>query len=199
MYKRQGIIVENKNEDINANFDPYIIMQSGINLISSADASKRKIGFMQLGDVAVNFSSTIDINSNNIGWYVENSNKAVGGFALGILNISGTDTGAIGMYSKNNSTTNLGNGIVLSGESKNIGVLVENTEDTVKTIENVAITNITTNSMLEGNSNIGLLIKGNKIKGDILYGLPWTIGANSIGTYFDGDSTTVLTLSLIHI
>lgn len=191
-----GIIVENKNEDINANFDPYIIMQSGINLISSADVSKRKIGFMQLGDVAVNFSSTIDINSNNIGWYVENSNKAVGGFALGILNISGTDTGAIGMYSKNNSTTNLGNGIVLSGESKNIGVLVENTEDTVKTIENVAITNITTNSMLEGNSNIGLLIKGNKIKGDILYGLPWTIGANSIGTYFDGDSTTVLTSSL---
>lgn len=190
-----GIIVENKNEDLNA-LDPQFIMSNGINLMSSTDVSKRKIGFMQLGDVVVNFSvvATIDVNSNNIGWYTENSYAAGGGY-LSVIDISGNDTGAIGLYSKNNSITDTGLGISLSGMSKNIGVFIENTDDNIINHLSLGGISVSTLSMIEGESNIGILVNGNKTQADLGFSSIWNIKSNSVGIYFDGDETTVLTSS----
>ena len=165
-------------------------ISNGINLIASTNDSERKIGVLQTGDVGINITGIIDVNSNNIGLYVENANNA---YTISNINISGNDSGSIGLYSKENDITNIIGAINLSGMSQNISVLVKSDGSIVREVSGISTINVETTSMNEGDNNIGILVKGNKIEAKISSPSTWNVDSNSMGMYFDGDSTTKLT------
>ncbi|GAA6326295.1 hypothetical protein F350042L8_33930 [Fusobacterium ulcerans] len=181
-----GVLVVNKTGN---SLDSTVDIASGITLASSANDSERKIGIVQLGDSTLNIGGTIGVNSNNVGVYIEDSNIAQ---VLGNIDISANDTNAIGILSKNNGSTKLSNPLNISGNSKNIGVYVDSDGSLNRKIEDVGAIGVTTTSMADGDNNIGIYVKGNNIDASVQSNSIWTIGANSIGMYFEGDTETRL-------